>query len=446
MGMVGIFADILTILGVLVAMMVLDVRLTLLTFCISPLLILIVNVFRKHLRRYSVRIRKSLSRLNGYLAEHLVGIKVVQLFGREKKSEEEFKTLNYSFLDAYRKSNWLDASLYALMDGISSVCVAIMLWYGGSQYLATDDSALSIGLLVAFIEYISRVFVPIREFSAKIATLQRAVAALERIFGLMDTRIEIDSPPPEASPTSFEVPIAFKGVSFRYLEEGERVLKNLDFHLDPGNVIALVGQTGSGKTTVGKVLTRMYDGYEGSIDVGGTELRLIPTERTRENVGMVHQDVYLFEGTILENITLGRSDISREKAMEAAKLVRADSFIQALPNGYDAHVVERGANLSTGQCQLIAFARAMAYDPPVLVLDEATASIDSFLEQEIQEALRVILSLKTVLIVAHRLSTIQQADTILLMEKGEIVERGDHQSLLAMEGKYARLVHSRLQE
>lgn len=440
MGVVSIFGDILMIVGIVSAMLLLDVKLTLLTFAVSPLLVFVVNLFRRKLREYSVVIRKTLSKVNGYLAENLAGLKVVQLFGREDKSLFEFRTLNYKYMDAFRKSNWYEASLYAIMDGVSNLCVAMMLWYGGLRAVSSDQSELlTVGLLVAFIEYITRVFVPIREFSGKLATLQRAVAALERIFGLLDTHNEIGSGRSDWKDAPLTGSIRFENVSFAYSDKGPQVLQNVSFLMEPGKVVALVGATGSGKTTIGKLLLRLYDGYQGSIRIDGIELRDIPPDRIHRLIGVVQQDVFLFSGTIRDNITLKNPEISAEQAENAAKLVGAHDFIESLPNRYDTMVAERGANLSSGQAQLLSFARAMAHNAPVMLLDEATANIDSLSEQLIQQAIERILALKTVLIVAHRLSTIQQADEILVLQKGMVAERGKHADLLSLGGIYAEL-------
>jgi ATP-binding cassette subfamily B protein len=438
MGVIGMIADALTIVGILAAMLWMDWQLTLITFAISPAIIVTVNLFRKGLRHFSMQIRRSLSRLNGYLAEHLVGMEVIRILGRTPKSRQEFKSLNFVYLDAYRKSNWLDASLYAIMDGVSILCVAAMLWFGGSRVLGGPAEGITLGLLIAFVEYITRIFVPIREFSGRIATLQRAIAAMERIFHLMDTHQVITPGTPSTSPHP-DAPITFEDVSFRYWNEGAPVLDEVSFELAPGKVVALVGRTGSGKTTIGKLLIRMYDGYSGRIRWGDRELSELPPEKVRASVSMVHQDVHLFRGTLWSNIAMGNPAITREKAEESLALVRADELLRSLPGGLDAPIAERGMNLSAGEGQLIAFARAVAHEAPVLILDEATSSIDSLWEARIQDALQRLLAMKTVLVVAHRLSTVQQADEILVIDHGKVIERGDHAALLAADGAYARL-------
>lgn len=443
MGMLGMFADVLMIVGILGTMLSLDVRLTLLTFCVSPIVVLVVNLFRKKLRVYGLAIRVTLAKLNGYLAEHISGVQVVRFFGRSALSLQEFKAINFEYLSAYKKSNWFDASLYAMMDGLSNICVALMLWYGGLR-IVEGDTALSLGLLVAFVEYTTRLFVPVREFSGKIATLQRSMAALQRIFLLLDE----DDPIVEGNKTTQDkdrIRLEMKDVHFAYREDSKDVLRGVSFTLEPGRSLALVGRTGSGKSTVGKLLTRTYGGYRGSITINGEELKDLQLDDIRSISSMIHQDVFLFSGTIRDNITLGSAEISEEKVRESIQWVGAEPFISALPGGLDFKVSERGQNLSAGQAQLIAFARAIARDTPFLILDEATSNVDPGLEGTIQAAINKIVQHKTVLIVAHRLSTIEAADEILVLGEGCVLEKGTHAALLAAKGAYADLIQHGLQ-
>ena len=437
-GMLTMFGDALLIVGILGTMLTLDAELTLLTFCVAPLVIWIVNICRRKLREYGLKIRKSLSRLNGYLAEHLNGVRVIRSLGRAETSKQEFKELNYSYLSAYKKSNWYDASLYAVMDGLSNMCVALMLWYGGLRLL-DGDTSLSLGLLVAFVEYTSRLFIPVRDLSGKFATLQRAMAALERIFGLLDDSDRL-APGTQMLPTNAPTTWRVQDVRFRYREDTPEVLKGVTFELKPGQSVALVGRTGSGKSTIGRLLSRTYGGYEGSIQVNGVELNSLTLANIRSLVTVIHQDVFLFAGTIEENITLGSPHLSSADARAAAEWVGANGFIEQLPGGYQFEVKERGQNLSAGQAQLVAFARAIAHDAPLLILDEATSNVDPSLEATIQTTIERIMKSKTVLIVAHRLSTIESADEILVLGDGEVLERGSHQALAALGGVYSELL------
>jgi ATP-binding cassette subfamily B protein len=440
-GVVTILGDVFNLVAITIAMLLLKVELTLVSFAIAPVLIVVVNFFRKRLKEAFIGVRKTLAEVSAFLQEHLAGVRIVQLFNHEAKTYAAFKVKNLKNLRQAQASNIYDASMYAIMEGMATLCVAGMLWYGGGQVL---QGVLTLGLLVAFIEYIQRVFVPIKEFSGKFAVLQQAVAAMDRVVEQLDTHQKIA--PGEVAIERASGSIRFRDVRFRYSPAGPEVLKGIGFDVQPCQVVALVGTTGSGKTTVGKILTRMYDGYEGSVTVDGVELRRIRLESIRSQVGVVQQDVILFNGTIEFNISLGNPAISRERVIEAAKLVQAHGFISALPDGYDFMVAERGANLSAGQAQLLAFARVMAHDPPIVMLDEATASVDSRTEALIQRAIEVIFQKKTVLVIAHRLSTIQAADKILVMQRGEIVESGTHEELLRLEGYYARLYHTGFEE
>lgn len=436
-GVVTILGDIFNLIAISTFMLLLSPSLTLVTFAIAPLLVITVNFFRRKLKQYFLEVRRTLAEVNAFMQEHLAGVRIVQLLNKNERVYTQFKEKNTRNLRAAQSSNIYDASLYAVMEGMASLSIALLLWYGGMKTL---EGLLTIGLLAAFIEYTQRVFVPIKEFSGKVATLQQAVAAIERVGELMDTHQEIT--PGTRRLERATGAIRFQDVRFRYSERGGEVIKGISFDVKPQQVIALVGATGSGKTTIGKILTRMYDGYSGSVLLDGQELRDLTPESVRAQIGVVQQDVILFNGSIAFNIALGNPSISLEKVKEAARLVQADAFIQALPGGYDFRVAERGANLSAGQAQLLAFARVMAHDPPIVVLDEATASIDSQTEAAIQAAIAEIFKRKTALVIAHRLSTIQAADCILVMHRGEIVESGTHAQLLELCGVYSELYHT----
>ncbi|MFN3196909.1 MAG: ABC transporter ATP-binding protein [Bradymonadia bacterium] len=436
-GAVGLVTDALTILGTLGTMLWLDWQLTLVSLSLSPVIVFVVNLFRKKLRALSTIIRASLSNLNGDFAEQINGMTVVQLYGAEERAKETFAKESFTYMDAYRRSNWWDAGLYAIMDGLSALATGLMLWYGASRFGYGD--AVSLGLLVAFIDYLGKIFVPIREFSGRIAMIQRAIAALERIFGLLDTseRITTEDTAPLETCTG---EIVFDKVAFAYAPEGAPVLRDVSFSITPGEVVALVGSTGSGKTTIGRLLTRMYDGYTGSITLDGHELRAIAPDSVRDLVTVVHQDVYLFDATINENIALWSPEIGEGEVQQAARLSRASDFVESLPQGYDQLIRERGGNLSSGQKQLLGIARAMARPAPVVILDEATASVDAMTEALVDEAVAELFERRTVLVIAHRLSTIIKADRILVLHQGEVVEQGTHEQLMQVDGRYANLV------
>ncbi|MFT7581353.1 MAG: ATP-binding cassette subfamily B multidrug efflux pump [Myxococcota bacterium] len=455
-GGIELLTDLLTIVGMLIAMFILDWRLTLVTFAFSPLIWLVVAWFRRRLRPLSLIIRKTLSRLNGFFAEQIYGMSLTQLYGAEPKSRKRFDAMSRKYMDAYHKSNWLDAGLYAVMDGMSALAIGALVWFAALQ-IGDPESAVTFGLLVAFIDYVSRIFVPIREFTGRIATLQRAIAALERIFGLLDSddRIApghikadqlgalVNSADPDGPRTGrLSGHVRFDDVSFAYADDRPTVLQSVGFEVQAGEVVALVGATGSGKTTVGKVLTRMYDGYTGSIQLDGHELRDIDSATVRDQINVVHQDVYLFDGTIHENIRLWSDAVDDAAVTKALALSRAEHFVRELPNGADTVLTERGGNLSTGQRQLLAIARAMARKAQIVILDEATASVDSVTEKLIDEATAILFADRTVLVIAHRLSTIQKADRILVLDHGQVVEQGSHSELMALDGRYKLLVET----
>jgi len=360
---------------------------------------------------------------------------VIQLFARERASQQRFDRLNDDFRAANHAANVYEAALFSIVEAVSSVTLAVIVWYGGGEILA---GALAFGTLVAFIEYMQRFFVPIRDFSTKYAVMQSAMSSSERIFELLDQPVTLASPAQPVTPAAVRGRIEFDHVWFAYNGE-DWVLRDVSFVVEPGERVAIVGHTGAGKTTVIKLLNRTYDVHRGRVLVDGVDVRDWDLAALRRHIGVVLQDVFLFSGTIATNLTLERDDIPVETAIAAARTVHADPFIRRLPAGYDERVRERGNNLSVGQRQLLAFARALAYRPTVLVLDEATSSVDTETEFLIQDAVTRLLTGRTALVVAHRLSTIEHADRILVMHGGELRESGTHADLLQQRGLYYRL-------
>jgi len=378
-------------------------------------------------------IRERIARINGYLQEAISGMAAIALANREVRAFAEFERLNADHRDAYHLSNKLEAALFSFVEAMSTLSIAMLLWEGGRL---TRVGLMEIGTLVAFIQYIQQFFVPIRDFSAKYAVMQSSMTAAERIFSLFDLEVE---PVPEQPrvPARVRGAIEFDHVWFAYRDE-DWVLRDVSFRVEAGDHVAIVGATGSGKTTLIKLLDRLYDVARGRILVDGIDVRDWDPRALRRRIAVVLQDVFLFSGPVVTNITLGRPDISRPAVEAAAAHVNADGFIRRL-GGYEALLRERGSNLSGGQRQLLAFARALAHDPTVLVLDEATSSVDPATEWLVQDALAKLLAGRTALVIAHRLSTIETADRILVMHKGELREEGTHAALLARGGIYARL-------
>lgn len=439
-GIITVVGDILFLAGIVGVMLWINLKLSLVTFAVLPVLIWVAFTFRIKMRRAFREVRARLANLNTFLAETIGGMAVVQLFNRQELERREFSRLNAGYRDANLPVITWDASLYALVETLSSVAVGLIVWYGGGEIVS---GALTFGALVAFIQYIEKFFAPIRDLSAKYSIMQGAMAALERIFNLLDMEKDVSpSPRPSAEGVSGEGvspvdTISFHDVWFAYRDE-EYVLKGVDLTLRRGEKVALVGETGGGKTTVTRLLSRFYDVTRGCICFDGTDIRELPLPDLRRRIGVVLQEPYLFTGTIGFNISLGDEKAAR-RIKEAARLVGADRFIEALPKGYDEEVRERGVNLSAGERQLISFARAVAFDPEILVLDEATSSVDSESERLIQEGLRALMAGRTSLVVAHRLSTVRDADRIAVIHRGEKAEEGTHRDLLAAGGLYARL-------
>jgi ATP-binding cassette, subfamily B, multidrug efflux pump len=440
-GVVTLFGDVFTLLAIMGMMLAIDWRLALVTFSVIPLVWLTARVFRRRVREAFRDIRIRLARLNAYLQERLTGMRVVQLFGREEASAHRFAELNRDHLAAHLRSITVYAVFFPMVELLTSIAMALLLWYGGLRVL---DGTLTVGVLAAFIQYTRRFFQPLQDLSEKVNLLQSAMASSERVFALLDEPVTVREPAtarPLHRPVRGEV--RFEGVWFRYSPEGPWVLRDITFTASPGRTIALVGHTGAGKTTIVSLLLRFYDPERGRITVDGVDIRELPTAELRSLIGFVQQDLFLFTGDILHNLTLD-APITPAQAHEAARRVGADRFIERLPDTFGHRLGERGRSLSVGERQLLSFARALALDPAILVLDEATSSVDAEAEAQIQAAIAELMAGRTSLVVAHRLSTILHADEILVMHHGEIRERGTHRDLLAAGGLYQRLYQLQL--
>ncbi len=437
-GVVSVFGDILSLAGIVVVLVSLDWRLALLTFCVLPLILVVTQWFRRNVRESYREVRTWVSRLNAFLQENLTGMATVQLFRREAQTFGEFDRVNREHRDANLRSIHYYAVFYPVIEVIGAISTALIIWFGGGWVLG---ATLTIGTLVAFLQYAQRFFRPISDMSEKFNLLQAAMASSERLFALLDTPVRITDPagvPTGEGRARSSGRIVVDDVTFAYTP-GVEVLKHVSFTVEPGQRIGVVGATGSGKSTLINLLLRFYDVSSGRILLDGTDIRDLPIADLRRHFALVLQDVYLFSGTVAGNIRLGREDITDAQVRAAAEAVHADAFIRDLPRGYDTPVAERGATLSVGQKQLLSFARALAFDPQVLVLDEATSSVDTETEVLIRDALRVLMQGRTTIAIAHRLSTIQDMDRILVLHRGELRESGTHQELLAMRGIYHRL-------
>jgi ATP-binding cassette, subfamily B, multidrug efflux pump len=434
-GVVTLIADFTMVIWIVAIMFSLHVELALVSLALIPPMAVAINFFRVKARQTYRLIRERIARINAYLGEAISGMSVIQLFAREEKTYREFEALNASHRDAYHVSNLYEAALYSMVEAAGAVSVGLLLWYGGGEVL---HGVIGIGTLVAFKEYIHRFFVPLREFSQKYAVMQSAMAAAERIFQLLDTPVDIESPKNARVPKPFRGEVVFDDVWFHY-QSGDPVLKGVSFRIEPGEKVALVGATGSGKTTTIKLLNRFYDIRRGSIKVSGVDVQQWDLRALRQHIGVVLQDVFLFSGDVRANLALGDPSIPLERIERAARLANADGFIRALPDGYQAHVRERGSNFSAGQRQLLSLARVLLYQPEILVMDEATSSVDTETEALIQDALENVMRDRTCLLIAHRLSTIRNADRIIVLHHGEVREMGSHAELMERRGIYHRL-------
>jgi ATP-binding cassette subfamily B multidrug efflux pump len=467
-GVVSIFEDLFVLFGILGVMLCMNWKLALITFAVLPFIVVATKIFRDRVRDSYRRIRVAIARINSYLQEHVSGMVVLQLFNRERKAYKRFEEINRNHMDAYKDAILAYSVYYPVVEILSAIAIACVIWFGGGDVLrnvrATSvaisfnwktliafrlvPTVASLGVLVAFIQYALRFFRPIMDFSEKYNILQSAMAASERIFKLLDTPAQVLSPPLTKRP---EGPgrIEFDHVWFAYrdVSEGDSaldqtpdwVLRDVTFTIEPGETVAIVGHTGAGKTTLISLLLRFYDVQKGAVRIDGIDVKEMDISDLRSRFGVVLQDPFLFSGTIGGNIRLGTARIQDKHIEKAAEDVNLADFIRALPKGFNEEVRERGSTLSTGQKQLISFARALAHEPKILILDEATSSVDTETEFRVRDALSRMVEGRTSLIIAHRLSTVQRADKIIVMHKGQVREMGTHQQLLAQRGIYFKL-------
>jgi len=434
-GIVMIFSDVFIIIWILVFMFFMSWQLTLVSLSVLPILFYATFLFRKKVRESYRDVRFQLARLNSYMQEHVSGMNIIQIFSKEKDEGDKFAEINAGHRKANIDSIFYYAIFYPIVEILSSFAIALIIWYGGGNVV---QSSMTIGVLFAFIQYTEMFFRPIRDLSEKYNIMQTAMASSERIFKLLDNETFIIDPDTPKTFQKFEGNVEFKDVWFAYNAE-DYILKDISFKVNAGETVAIVGATGAGKSSIINLLNRFYDVNKGEILVDGVNLNAITKEDLRKHISIVLQDIYLFSGTIKSNINLGDGSISDEKIIQAAKTVGAHDFITQLPNQYNENVKEKGATLSVGQKQLISFARALSFDPQILILDEATSSIDTESEILIQNAIQELLKGRTSIVIAHRLSTIQNSDKIIVLHKGEIKESGTHQELLNKRGIYFKL-------
>jgi ATP-binding cassette subfamily B multidrug efflux pump len=435
-GVVNILGDMLRIVFILGFMLHLSWELTLVSIAILPVLIYSTIVFKNRVRMAFLRVRDQIARLNAFIQEHINGLVIVQLFGRGKTESDRFEQINADHAKAHIDTIYYFALFWPVVEVLSSLAMTLVLWYGGIRVVS---EAVTFGVLLAFIQYVRQFFQPIRDLSDQVNTLQSALASSERIFSVLDTPSDIAEPAhPRTVPSSFRE-IRFESVDFQYVPE-EPVLRKVSFSIASGTMVAVVGATGAGKSTLIHLLMRFYDPQSGRITIDGVDIRDFNTKELRRCFGLVLQDNALFSGSVMDNITLGDPGIRREDVIRAARRIQADAFINRLPGGYDHKLQERGRSLSMGQRQLLCFLRVMVHDPHVVVLDEATSSIDSESEDLVAKALDTMMAGRTAVVIAHRLSTIRHADVILVMHRGEVRESGTHAELLLREdGLYRRL-------
>jgi ATP-binding cassette subfamily B multidrug efflux pump len=432
-GLIPIVADLLTIVITLITMFWMDWRLTLISLIPFPIMIVATYYFKESVNKSFIQVRNAIAALNAFVQEHITGMQVVQAFAAEEKEYGAFRTINEKHRNANVKAIFAYSVFFPVVEVVLAVSTGLLVWW-------IADRTLDAGMLVAFILYLNQIFRPLRVIADKFNVLQMGMIAAERVFKVLDNTDELPAQKPEEaySPAQIRGAIEFKNVSFAYVGNNY-VLKNISFKVKAGETVALVGHTGSGKTSIISLLNRMYQIQEGEISIDGVSIERYAIDRLRGAIGVVLQDVFLFSGSVMDNITLRNPGISREQVIEAAKMIGVHDFLMQLPGGYDYNVMERGSTLSLGQRQLLSFIRALLYNPAVLILDEATSSIDTASELLIETAIDKLITGRTSIIIAHRLSTIRKADTIIVLDKGNIVETGSHQELLRMGGFYAKL-------
>ncbi|MFN0257376.1 ABC transporter ATP-binding protein [Pedobacter ureilyticus] len=439
-GLIAMIGDLLQVIVITSIMFYMDWKLTLAVLIPMPLLIIATRIFQKAIKIAFQEVRAEVSNLNTFLQEHISGIAIIQYFAREDQEYKKFEKINSRYRDANIRSNWYYSIFFPVVELISAMSLGLLIWYGSKTIL--NNPAIEPGIITTFIMFINMLFRPIRELADKFNTLQMGMVGAERVFKVLDTQEQTEDKGILA-PKKLEGNISFKKVWFSYDQDGEvdpkYVLKDISFEVKSGQTVALVGATGAGKSSTINILNRFYEIQKGSITIDDNEIKNYELAYLRKNIATVLQDVFLFSDTIFNNITLNNPEISFDEVVDAAKKVGAHSFIERLPGGYHYNVMERGATLSAGQAQLISFIRALVYKPAILVLDEATSSVDTETEMLIQNAIDKLMQDRTSIVIAHRLSTIQKADLIIVLDKGEIKEKGTHQQLLKLDGYYKRL-------
>lgn len=433
-GLAAIVGDLLQLVTILAVMFYIDWKLTLVSLSTLPLMIISTYVFKEKIKVTFNDVRNAVSNLNSFLQEHITGMNIVQIFNREQREYDKFKSINKEHAAAHIRSVLYYSVYFPVAEIIQAIGIGLVVWYGAVGVLEMD---LQIGVLISFIMYLQLFFRPIRMIADRFNTLQMGVVSSSRIFKLLDSKDNIANEG-NHKPEKIKGHIQLQNVWFAYVDE-DYVLKNINFDVQPGQTVALVGATGAGKSSIINLISRFYEINKGNILIDGTDIREFELGTLRKHIGVVMQDVFLFSNTIYYNITLGNPTITREQVLDAAEMVGARKFIERLPGGLEYNVMERGATLSVGQRQLISFVRAMVYNPEIIILDEATSSVDSETEELIQDSIEKMMRGRTSIVIAHRLSTIQKADKIIVMNKGEIVETGTHDSLLELGGFYTQL-------